>query len=107
VHRQGAFQLVRGLLQGRRNGHEMRAELRKGMKIRIVVRCAPVKSNDVLGRLWKLSRQAQCRLLGHRDAIELGSGKLALKCGRCGRKSPGWTIDERRPSSLNPARRGT
>jgi hypothetical protein len=75
------------------------------MKIRVIIHCAPVKSNDVLGKVWKLSRQAQCRIRGHRDQIELGSGKLALRCVRCGRKSPGWTIDER--SSLNPAGRGT
>jgi hypothetical protein len=76
----------------------------KRMKLRIIIRYSPVKSNDVLARVWTLFLHAHCRVRGHRDEIELGSGKLALKCARCGRRSPGWTIDQRQPS-LHPARR--
>ena len=63
------------------------------MLIRIVIQRSPVRSNNVLPGVWKVCRQLGCQLLGHRSEIEIGSGTLALKCDRCGWKSPGWDLD--------------
>jgi hypothetical protein len=40
-----------------------------------------------------------CRILGHRNEIEVGSRTLALKCDRCGWRSPGWMLDSRPAAS--------
>jgi hypothetical protein len=46
----------------------------------------------ILYRLWNVCKQCSCSMFGHRHDLELGSGKLALKCERCGWTSPGWTF---------------
>jgi hypothetical protein len=69
------------------------------MQIHIVIHPAPVRSSDVLRRLWRVSRQMACRLLGHRNAVAVGSGTVALRCDRCGWRSPGWMLDSRRAGS--------
>jgi hypothetical protein len=67
------------------------------MQIRIVLRQA-VKSKEIVCQSWNVCRQIACQLLGHCNEIAVGSGRLALKCDRCGWTSPGWTLDDRRPS---------
>ena len=69
------------------------------MQIHIVIRRSPVRSNDVLRRLWRVSRQMACRVLGHRNEVAVGSGTVALKCDRCGWRSPGWMLDKRPAAS--------
>jgi len=69
------------------------------MQIHIVIHRSPVRSNDVLRRLWRVSRQMACRVLGHRNEVAVGSGTLALKCDRCGWRSPGWMLDKRPAAS--------
>jgi hypothetical protein len=60
------------------------------MQIRIVIRR--------VRQSWNVCTRAACQLMGHRNEIEVGSMRLSLKCERCGWTSPGWTLDDRRPS---------
>jgi len=77
---------------------QARAELCNRMQIRIIIRCAPVKSNGILRRVWNICRQLPCYVRGHRNEIEVAAGRLAVRCVHCGWKSPGWMLADRRPS---------
>ena len=66
------------------------------MKIRVVIRCSPVKAAYVRHRMWSIFKQVPCRIMGHTSEMKVTSGKLALKCARCGWQSPGWTLDHGR-----------
>ncbi len=66
------------------------------MKIRVIIRCSAVSPVYARQRMWNVFKQLPCRVVGHQEEIEVTSGKLALKCGRCGWVSPGWTLDHGR-----------
>ncbi|MEO5740111.1 MAG: hypothetical protein ABIS29_05905 [Vicinamibacterales bacterium] len=68
------------------------------MKIRFIIRWSTVRPEDVRRSIWNVLKQAPCRLAGHRAGIEVTTGKLALRCARCGWESPGWKIDLRSAS---------
>jgi len=65
------------------------------MQIRIIIRSSTVGPEDIRQAVWNFSKHVRCLLTGHESEIELGSGKLSLKCRRCGWHSPGWTLDRR------------
>jgi hypothetical protein len=46
----------------------------------------------------KVGDRLCCLIVGHKDKVMLGGDKLALHCARCGRTSPGWHLDGRRPA---------
>jgi hypothetical protein len=73
------------------------------MKIRIIIRSSAVRSSYVRQRVWNVFRQIPCRVTGHKAEIELSTGKLALKCARCGWESPGWTLDHGRFAGMGNA----
>jgi hypothetical protein len=62
------------------------------MQIRIVIHTSPVKPNDRLVRVTKLCRQLPCLVGHHREQIEIGDREMALRCARCGWRSPGWKL---------------
>jgi hypothetical protein len=76
------------------------------MKIRVVIRCSTVRPGDVRESLWHVFKQFPCRVTGHESRIEVSSGKLALKCAKCGWVSPGWEIDQSRFGHLSSAQHG-
>ena len=78
-----------------RAGIQSRANVSNAMKIRVIVRWSVVSPEDVRHAMWKIFKQVPCRVAGHRSTIEVKTGKLALKCARCGWESPGWNIDPR------------
>jgi hypothetical protein len=50
----------------------------------------------------------ECMILGHDDVIRRTPGRLFLRCERCDRETPGWTIatsaqkvDERRRARIS------
>jgi hypothetical protein len=63
------------------------------MKTRVVIRWSPVRLEDVHESVWSVFNHVTCRVTGHRTGVALTTGKLALKCERCGWTSPGWVID--------------
>jgi hypothetical protein len=73
------------------------------MKIRIIIRSSAVSPAYVRQRVWNVLKQVACRVIGHKAEIELTTGKLALKCVRCGWESPGWTLDHDRFAGLGGA----
>jgi hypothetical protein len=73
------------------------------MKIRIVIRSSAVGPAYARLRVWKLFKQIPCCVTGHKAEIELSTGKLALKCARCGWESPGWTLDHGRFAGISSA----
>ena len=66
------------------------------MKIRVIIRCSAVRPAYVRHWMWNVFKQVPWRIMGHTAEIEVTSGKLALKCARCGWESPGWTLDHGR-----------
>ena len=71
------------------------------MQIRIVIQWPGVRSNDVLRAAWNVWRQLPCRVWGHRDEVELGHKRLALKCARWGRRSAGWDLHAHAPAATD------
>ena len=70
------------------------------MKVRIIIRVSPVTPDVTLNAVSKVLRQLPCRVGGHKEELDLGAGKLALKCSRCGWRSAGWELDERPPLKI-------
>ena len=64
------------------------------MKIRVILRWSTVRPEQVRQSIGHVFKQVPCRLTGHESRIEVTTGKLALKCSRCGWESPGWNIDQ-------------
>ena len=62
------------------------------MQVRIIIRLSPVKPIDPVLKIGNVFKQLPC-LGHHREKIELSSGKLRLRCVRCGRESPGWDLE--------------
>jgi len=81
----------------------MCAEVSNIMKIRIIIRSSAVSRSYARQQLWNVFRQMCCRVTGHKAEIELSTGKLALKCARCGWESPGWTLDHGRFAGMGGA----
>ena len=75
-------------------------EVSNTMKIRVIIRCSTVTPEFVRHSMWNVFKQMSCRVAGHRAEIEVTSGRLALKCARCGWESPGWRIDPRGSSGM-------
>jgi hypothetical protein len=75
------------------NGYAVCAKASNAMKIRVIIRWSTVRPEDVRRTICSVSKQMLCRVAGHRADIEVKTGKLALKCARCGWESTGWTID--------------
>ena len=73
------------------------AEVCNGMKVRIVLRVSTVKPEISLDERCRNFRHMLCRMSGHREEFDLSTGRLALKCSRCGWKSQGWKLDQRPP----------
>jgi hypothetical protein len=74
------------------------------MKIRIILRWSTVRPEDVRQSGCHIFKQLLCRVTGHESRIEVTTGRLALKCARCGWESPGWEI---RPSGFGAIRSAT
>jgi hypothetical protein len=68
------------------------------MQIRITIRLSPVKPIDP-GQIRNVFKQLPC-FGHHREKIELSSGKLRLRCVRCGRESPGWDLERREDQNV-------
>jgi hypothetical protein len=62
------------------------------MKIRVIIRWSTVTPEAVRQSIWNVFEQMSCRVAGHRAEIEVTTGRLALKCARCGWESPGWNV---------------
>jgi hypothetical protein len=62
------------------------------MRIKIVIRCSPIDPFSSLPRIATLARQALCFIGHHRSEIHIREGEMALRCARCGWRSPGWKI---------------
>jgi len=75
------------------------------MKIRVIIRWSTVTPEVVRQSMWNVFKQLSCRIAGHRAEIEVTTGRLALKCGRCGWESAGWSIDPRRSSRMGSTSR--
>jgi hypothetical protein len=73
------------------------------MKIRIIIRSSAVGPVYARQRVWNVLKQVSCRVIGHKAEIELTTGRLALKCTRCGWESPGWTLDHGRFARMGNA----
>ena len=65
------------------------------MQIRVVVRWKPVRMNDSFHKMCNAFVHLPCLLGRHEEELEVGNGKLAVKCARCGWKSPGFTVGAR------------
>ena len=88
-----------------RNGAGVRrcANVSNAMKIRVVLRWSVVTPKDVRQSMWNVFKQLPCRFRGHQSAVEVRTGKLALKCTRCGWESRGWNIDRERLGHIGRA----
>jgi hypothetical protein len=73
------------------------------MKIRVIIRWSAVSPAYARQQIWNVFRQVFCRLSGHQAEIEMTTGKLALKCARCGWESPGWTLGQGRFARMGSA----
>jgi hypothetical protein len=51
----------------------------------------------------RMVRQSLCAVRGHDDMLHLERMKMSLYCARCGRMTPGWTLDDPTPN-LSPER---
>jgi len=99
----GGYKVASGLLGDRRARTQGRADVSNGMKIRVVIRCSTVTPEILRQSMWNVFKHMPCRVAGHRAEVEVTTGRLALKCARCGWESPGWTIDPARSSRMGSA----
>jgi len=67
------------------------------MQIRVVVRWKRVKVNDSLRTVCNTVGHLPCAFGYHEEELEIGNGKLALRCTRCGWRSPGLSVGGQRP----------
>ena len=93
-------ELAPGLLGDFRPRVRLCEDVSNAMKIRVIIRCSTVTPEFVRHSMWNVFKQMSCRVAGHRSEIEVTSGRLALKCARCGWESPGWRIDPRGSSGM-------
>ena len=61
-------------------------------RVRVVIRWSPVRMNY---RIPNAAKRLRCLIGGHLERIVCGDGRLALRCARCGRTSPGWQLDRK------------
>ena len=62
------------------------------MQIRVVVRWKRVKLNDSVNRVCNTVGHLPCVFGYHEEEMEIGDGKLGMRCTRCGWKSPGLSV---------------
>jgi hypothetical protein len=74
------------------------------MKIRVIIRWSAVRPEYARQQICNIFKQLPCRVTGHKAEMEITTGKLALKCARCGWESPGWTLDRPRFGQIGSAR---
>ena len=43
-------------------------------------------------------RQAMCGLHGHDTLLHFEQERMSLRCASCGHETPGWNLDEARPT---------
>jgi hypothetical protein len=55
---------------------------------------AQVDGFSVIDRL----RQVVCGLHGHDNLLQFEQERMFLRCVSCGRETPGWSLDEARPT---------
>ncbi len=63
----------------------------------------PIVSSEGFGdsfgpRMLDRLRQVFCGLHGHDSLLNFEHDRLSLKCVSCGHESPGWSLDEPRPT---------
>jgi hypothetical protein len=46
-------------------------------------------------------REAFCGLHGHDNLLQFGQDRMFLKCVSCGHESPGWELNEPRPTDVD------
>jgi hypothetical protein len=63
------------------------------MQIRVVVRWRRVKLNDSVHKVCNIIGHLPCVFGYHDEELDIGNGKLGMRCARCGWKSPGLTVD--------------
>ena len=76
------------------------------MKIKVILRWSTVRPGDARDSICHVFKQVPCRVTGHQSRIEVKTGRLALKCARCGWESPGWEIDQSRYGHMESAQHG-
>lgn len=55
--------------------------------------CGQTQVPNEVGRMWKWFN---CYLSGrHNFGISCEPGAIFLKCSQCGRRSPGWSVDQK------------
>jgi len=52
---------------------------------------------------WLRPVRARCLLVGHDDYLSREPHRLLLRCGECGRRTPGWSIGMSPPRVTAPA----
>jgi hypothetical protein len=60
-----------------------------------------VRSNEAAGagvRTWEWLRQAFCGLHGHDTMLHFQQERMSLRCVSCGHETPGWELNEARPT---------
>ena len=65
------------------------------------------KMDGFSGRILDWLRQAMCGLHGHDTFLHFDKDRMSLRCVSCGYESPGWQLNEARPTVtiLGDARR--
>jgi len=58
----------------------------------------PQPSERRLGDMLGLVRQMFCGLHGHDTLLHFEEDRMFLKCVSCGHESPGWELNETRPT---------
>jgi hypothetical protein len=56
------------------------------------------KMEGFSGRILDWARQAMCGLHGHDTFLHYDKDRMSLRCVSCGYESPGWELNEARPT---------
>jgi hypothetical protein len=55
---------------------------------------SPTDGLSVIDRL----RQVYCGMHGHDSLLQFEQDRMFLRCASCGHETPGWSLDEARPT---------
>jgi hypothetical protein len=55
-------------------------------------------SSNTSGRTWEWLRQTFCGLHGHDTMLHFEQERMSLRCVSCGHETPGWELNEARPT---------
>ena len=55
-------------------------------------------SEGLFARVWAWMRQLLCGLSGHDTMLHFEQERIALRCVSCGHETPGWALNEPRPT---------